>query len=178
MKKLIATFAVCLVLASCASTPKTTPPQAQQPEAKHAVQTPAAPEAMTAIPSQAEINSRKLAEQLQDLKNKSVYFDFDKSIVKPEYQDTLQQQADFIKSHGNDTVTLEGNCDERGSNEYNLALGDRRATAVRKTLEVLGVPISQMKTASFGEEKPRLTCHAEACWKENRRVDFDHHLNP
>ena len=174
MKKLIATFAVCLVLAACASTPKTAQQPAAQPEAKPAVEPPPAA-VQSAIPSQAEIDARKLAEQLQDLKNKSVYFDFDKSIVKPEYQDTVQQQADFIKSHSNDTVTLEGNCDERGSNEYNLALGDRRATAVRKMLEVLGVPISQMRTVSFGEEKPRLTCHAEECWKENRRVDFDHH---
>ncbi len=176
MKSLMTVIAACLVLAACASTPKTSPPQAAQPETKPVVQPPAA--VQTAIPSQAEISARKLAEQLQDLKNKSVYFDFDKSIVKPEYRDTVQQQADFIKSHGNDTVTLEGNCDERGSSEYNLALGDRRATAVRKTLEILGVYAIQMKTVSFGEEKPRLTCHAEECWKENRRVDFDHNLNP
>ena len=176
MKNFMTIIAACLVLAACASTPKTNAPQAAQPETKPVPS--AAPEVQNAISSQAEIDARKLAEQLRDLKDKSVYFDFDKSIVKPEYRDTVQQQADFIKSHGNDTVTLEGNCDERGSSEYNLALGDRRATAVRKTLEILGVYAIQMKTVSFGEEKPRLTCHAEECWKENRRVDFDHNLNP
>lgn len=176
MKNLMTIIAACLVLAACASTPKTSTPQAAQPETKPVPS--AALEVQTAIPSQAEIDARKLAEQLHDLKDKSVYFDFDKSIVKPEYRDVVQQQADFIKSHGNDIVTLEGNCDERGSDEYNLGLGERRATAVRMKLEILGVSASQMKTVSYGKERPRLTCHAETCWKENRRVDFDHNLNP
>ncbi len=72
---------------------------------------------------------------------------------------------------------MEGNADERGSAEYNLALGDRRANAVRKNLELLGIPTAQIKTLSFGEEKPRLLCHEEKCWQENRRDDFVHKLN-
>lgn len=175
MKKLTV-MAACLAVAACASTPKPSPQQVAQPQPKPEVQPPAQPQ--TRALSQAEIDARRLAEQLQALKNKSVYFDFDKSIVKPEFQDTVLQQSEFIKSHGNDTVTLEGNCDERGSDEYNLALGDRRANAVRKLLELSGVPANQVKTVSFGEEKPRLTCHAEECWKENRRVDFNHRMNP
>lgn len=127
--------------------------------------------------SQAEIDARNLAEQQLELKNKSVYFDFDKSAVKSGYRNIIQQQANFIKSHGNDSVSVEGNCDERGSSKYNLALGERRANAVRKELETLGVSASQIKTVSFGKEKPRLTCHEEKCWKENRRVDFVHQLN-
>lgn len=162
MKNLMVFVAVSFVLAACASTPKQAS-TAPAPQAKGL--------------SQAQIDAQKLTAELSTLKNKSVYFDFDKSVVKPEYSGTVQQQAEFIQAHGNDVVTLEGNCDERGSNEYNLALGQRRADAVRKDIELLGVKADQVKTVSFGEEKPRLTCHAEKCWKENRRVDFDHQLS-
>lgn len=172
MKKISVVLAT-LMLAACASTPKTTsapqPEMAQQPEM-----------ANTRALSAADIEARRLAEeraQLQALQQQSVYFDFDQFSVKPEFKGTIQQQADFIKSHSKDVVTLEGNADERGSQEYNLALGDKRADAVRKSLEMLGVPAGSLKTSSYGEEKPRLSCHEERCWKENRRVDFAHKLN-
>lgn len=161
MKNLMALVAVTFILAACASTPKSEAPA--QAEAKG--------------PTQAQLDAQKLADELNSLKSKSVYFDFDKSVVKSEYQGVVKQQTAFISAHGNDVVTLEGNCDERGSQEYNLALGQRRADAVRKQLETEGVKASQIKTVSFGEEKPRLTCHAEKCWKENRRVDFDHKIS-
>ena len=124
-----------------------------------------------------KMTADKLNATIQDLQSKSIYFDFDQFIVKPEYRDVLQQQANFAISHTNDIVTIQGNADERGSEEYNLALGDRRANAARKDLELLGVPTSQIKTVSFGEEKPRAICHEENCWKENRRDDFSHHLS-
>lgn len=175
MKKFAAVIAVLfavVALASCSSTPKTAPPAAAQPAAeKQAAPVPEQP----APPAKTDANA--LAGQLRALEGKSVYFDFDKSAIKPEYGDVIQQQADFIKAHGNDTVTIQGNCDERGSAKYNLALGERRADAVRKELEALGVPASQLKTVSFGKGKPRLTCHSEKCWKENRRADFVHKLD-
>ncbi|MGA7750107.1 MAG: peptidoglycan-associated lipoprotein Pal, partial [Gallionella sp.] len=127
--------------------------------------------------SMAETESHKLAAEIQDLQQQSIYFDFDKSAIKSEYKDVLVKQAEFVKAHKNDIVTVQGNCDERGSAEYNLALGDRRANSARKSLELLGVPASQIKAISFGLEKPRLTCHEEKCWKENRRDDFVHTLN-
>ncbi len=104
----------------------------------------------------------------------SVFFDFDQSAVKSQFKDVLGQQADWLKSHRGETVTLEGNADERGSAEYNLALGDRRAAAVRKALVTLGVPEQHVKGVSYGKEKPRAACHEEKCWAENRRVDFVH----
>ena len=113
---------------------------------------------------------------MQGLQNQSVYFDLNDFSVKDQYLNVIQKQADFIKSHRNDVVTLEGNSDERGSNEFNLALGDKRANAVRSSLEVLGVTDRQINTVSFGEEKPRLSCHEEKCWSENRRVDFKYKL--
>ncbi len=102
----------------------------------------------------------------------SVYFDFDQSAIKPQFKAVLGQQAEWMKSHWHDSVTVEGNADERGSAEYNLALGNRRATAVRKALVTLGVPAQRIKDVSFGKEKPKATCHEERCWAENRRVDF------
>lgn len=108
----------------------------------------------------------------QTLSVASIYFDYDKFTVKSEYRKTLQQEVEILKSHPNIVVTLEGNADERGSAAYNLALGEKRASSVRKSLVLLGIPASQIKVVSYGNEKPRLTCHEEKCWHENRRVDF------
>jgi peptidoglycan-associated lipoprotein len=168
MKNIVSFIAISLLLAACASTP-------QKETSAQSTSAPAQPQAQGL--TQAQVDAQKLADELNTLKNRSVYFDFDKSVVTPEYTDVVQQQATFVKTHKNDTVTLEGNCDERGSSEYNIALGQRRAHAVAMNLELLGVPASQIKTISFGEEKPRATCHAEKCWKENRRVDFDHKIS-
>lgn len=132
-----------------------------------------AAEKLAAIKSAAE----KTAAEIRALQKLSIYFDYNKFSINPEYTEIIQRQASFISAHKNDMVTVEGNADERGSNEYNLALGDKRAHAVRKNLELLGVPATQIKAVSYGEEKPRLTCHEEKCWKENRRDDFIHRLN-
>ena len=169
MKKIAVIF-VSLLFAACASAPKSSTQTgengASQPSA-----------ATTASVSPSEIESTKLADEVQALEQQSIYFDKDQSSIKPEYKDILQKQADFLKANKNDTVTIQGNCDERGSPEFNLALGDKRADAARKSLELLGVPASQIRTVSFGLEKPRLTCHEEKCWKENRRDDFVHTLD-
>lgn len=171
MQKLAVVVLVLLVLSACASSPKANPPQVSQPAA-----TTSPPQ--TGTLSGVESEAKKLAGPLQDMQKKSVYFDFDKYVIEPVYRDVVQQQTDFIKAHENETVVLQGNADERGSDEYNLALGERRASDVRKDLELLGIPEKQIKIVSLGEEKPRLTCHEETCWKENRRVDFVYNLNP
>lgn len=172
--KRIAIVLTSLLFVACASTTKTDSSQTQSSNDKNSA-TAASP--TTATASAAEVAASKLAAELNALQKESAYFDFDKYAVKPEYQDTIQKQAEFIKSHKNDVVTLEGNADERGSNKYNLALGERRALAIKKSLQSLGVPAAQIKTVSYGEEKPRLLCHEEKCWKENRRVDFVHSIN-
>lgn len=187
MKNLTTVIAASLMLAACASTPKTTPQQSAAEEPKKQAQaTPqvAQPaQAQTAGPSQADLEAQRLAElqrlaALQkDLEKKSVYFDFDKSVVKPEFQNTVEAQIEWMKAHKNDTVTVQGNCDERGSNEYNLALGNRRAVAVHKEMVLSGIPTDRINDVSFGEEKPRAACHEEKCWHENRRADFVHKLN-
>jgi peptidoglycan-associated lipoprotein len=103
---------------------------------------------------------------------KSVYFEYDRDEIKPEYMGVVQDHAKYLRENPKVHVRIEGNADERGSREYNVALGQRRAEAVMKALGLLGVPASRMEAISYGEEKPRGTGHDEASWAENRRDDF------
>ncbi len=107
-----------------------------------------------------------------DLSVKSIYFDYDKDEIKPEYRAIVEQAANLLTGDRSVIVTLQGNADERGSAAYNLALGDKRARSVQRALAILGVPALQINVISFGSEKPKLDCHDEKCWHENRRVDF------
>lgn len=179
MKKAAIVFASVLVVA-CASSPKTDVSQSSGkniPNTTDATVKPALAAQNPAPVSAAEMELNKLAATIQHLDNQSDYFDYNKSAIKPEYLGVIQQEAAFIKEHKQDVVTLEGNADERGTDEYNLALGSRRAIAVKKSLEKMGVSAHQLKVVSFGKQKARLTCHEEKCWKENRRVDFVHKLS-
>jgi peptidoglycan-associated lipoprotein len=104
------------------------------------------------------------------------YFDYDKSDIREEARAALTRDADALKaifsSFPDASVTIEGHCDERGSAEYNLALGDRRATAAKEFLVQLGVPGDKLKTISYGKERPQCTDHTEECWQKNRRAHF------
>lgn len=106
------------------------------------------------------------------LSKRSIYFDFDSYIVKSDYQPLLQAHAQYLRSHPNRHVLIQGNTDERGTTEYNLALGERRSQAVLHDLETLGVPDSQLEAVSFGKEKPQALGHDEASWAQNRRADL------
>jgi peptidoglycan-associated lipoprotein len=101
-----------------------------------------------------------------------VYFDFDKYDLKPEARERLSKNADFLKQNLGFVVTIEGHCDERGTNDYNIALGDRRANAAKEYLVTLGIASARLKTVSFGEERPVCTEHNESCWWRNRRGEF------
>ena len=101
-----------------------------------------------------------------------VYFDFDKYVVKPEYRSVVEAHANFLKSRRGAKVTLEGHTDERGGREYNLALGQRRAEAVRNALTVLGMPDNQIDPISWGVEKPASLDRTEQGYQLNRRVEF------
>ena len=168
----VAVVLASLLIAACASAPK----QESAPASQASNQNVSPTATTTASVSEAEIESKKLAAEIQELQKQSIYFDLDKSDVKAQYQDVIAKEAQFIKEHNNDVVTVEGNTDERGSNEFNLALGNKRAENVEKRLEILGVQAKQIRVISNGEEKPRLTCHEEKCWQENRRADFVHNL--
>ena len=103
---------------------------------------------------------------------RDAYFDYDKADIRPDARDALSKTADFLKGHPQFKVTIEGHCDERGSTEYNLGLGDRRANSVKQYLVSLGVPADRLATVSFGKEKPFCQEHAEPCWQQNRRGHF------
>jgi len=103
---------------------------------------------------------------------RDAYFDYDKADIRPDARVALSTTADFLKKYPSIKVTIEGHCDERGSTEYNLGLGDRRANAVKQYLVSLGISADRMGTVSFGKEKPFCMEHAEACWQQNRRGHF------
>jgi peptidoglycan-associated lipoprotein len=103
---------------------------------------------------------------------KGAGFDYDKSDIRGDQQSSIQADAQFLSQHSNVNFTVEGHCDERGSTEYNLALGDQRAVSVKTALTQAGVPVSRIKTISYGKEKPFCTESNEACWQQNRRGHF------
>jgi peptidoglycan-associated lipoprotein len=106
------------------------------------------------------------------LSKRSIYFAFDKFDIKGSNKQLLEAHARYLSGHSSSTIVLQGNTDERGSSEYNLALGNRRAESTKKILTLLGVSGKQIEVVSFGKEKPRSLCHEESCWAENRRADI------
>jgi peptidoglycan-associated lipoprotein len=103
---------------------------------------------------------------------RDAYFDYDSADIRPDAKTALQKTADFLKNYPQQHVTIEGHCDERGSTEYNLALGDRRANAVKQYLVGLGIPAGNLNTVSYGKEKPFCTEATETCYAQNRRGHF------
>ncbi|HXL96794.1 MAG TPA: peptidoglycan-associated lipoprotein Pal [Steroidobacteraceae bacterium] len=106
------------------------------------------------------------------LQNRTIYFDFDSSEVKADYNGLVAAHARYLGSNPSIRVRLEGNTDERGSREYNIGLGERRAQSVRRALTLQGVTDAQITTVSYGEERPAVTGHTEEAWARNRRVDI------
>ena len=106
------------------------------------------------------------------LSERSIYFDLDRYEVREEYRALLGEHAKFLKENPQFLMLIQGNTDERGSSEYNLSLGQKRANAVRRVLTLLGVDEAQLESVSLGKEKPRALGHNEAAWAENRRADL------
>jgi peptidoglycan-associated lipoprotein len=170
MKKIVSAVAVVLVLGACASNepvkevpvvdrkPVTTAPTTQTP---------------TAQPTDTQpVVANPLTDPNNMLSKRSVYFDYDSNVVKDEFRNLIQAHTRYLIDHKGARVRLEGNTDERGSREYNLALGQRRAEAVKKIMVVLGVSEARLETISFGEEKPKGPGHDESAWSQNRRTDI------
>jgi peptidoglycan-associated lipoprotein len=124
-----------------------------------------APAPVTSTPSPNE-------EDLFGQSVKDVYFDYDKSDLRGDQQSAVQQDAQFLGQHPDINFTVEGHCDSRGSTEYNLALGDQRASSVKAALVAAGVSANRVKTISYGKEKPFCMEENEACWQQNRRGHF------
>ena len=103
---------------------------------------------------------------------RSVYYDYDRSEIKADGVKLIEAHAQYLREHPELKVKVEGNADERGSREYNLALGQRRADAVSKRMTILGIPADRIETVSFGKEKPKVSGHDESAWSQNRRSDI------
>ncbi|MGC2110414.1 MAG: peptidoglycan-associated lipoprotein Pal [Candidatus Korobacteraceae bacterium] len=117
-------------------------------------------------------NNNETQAQLFAQNVKDVFFEYDSYDVSQQYQQVLQADARFLQQHPNMKFTIEGHCDERGSTEYNLALGDNRANATKQALISLGISADRIRTISYGKEKPFCTESTEACWAQNRRAHF------
>jgi peptidoglycan-associated lipoprotein len=140
-----------------------------RPPARAAAPAPTPPAAL----SEEEVFARKSVEQLNaEHPLGDVYFDLDESDIRADGRTTLQKDADWMKRWTTVQVTLEGHCDSRGSSEYNLGLGSRRATAVKDYLVSLGVPAARVTLVSKGKEQPFCTQEEETCWQQNRRGHF------
>ena len=120
----------------------------------------------------AAANRDPLKDANSPLAKRSIYFDYDSYVVRDEYRSTIDAHARYLTGERSRRVIVQGNTDERGSREYNLALGQKRAEAVRRSLTALGVPDAQVEAVSLGEEKPRATGQDEASFAENRRADL------
>jgi peptidoglycan-associated lipoprotein len=131
---------------------------------------------MTGVPTGHPSNPANLHEGWPEdrlaLKSDTVYFDFDSSVIKSGEKPKVSAVADYLKANSAAAVKVEGNCDERGTEEYNRSLGERRALAVREELIRLGVDPTRVDTISFGKDKPVAQGHDESAWKQNRRDDF------
>jgi len=128
--------------------------------------------AKAATPPPAETSNNAGDASLFAQNMKDVFFAYDSYDIEPQYQRVLQADARFLQSHPSIKFTIEGHCDERGSTEYNLALGDNRANATKQALIQLGIPGDRIRTISYGKEKPFCTESNEACWQQNRRGHF------
>src|SRR5512146_438814 len=157
-----------LLLGACASQQTAEAPQPAPAPAS----TPAPAPAQAQPVEQPKAEMNPLHDPNSILAKRSIYFDFDKSNIKPEFNPLVEAHAGYMTSHASATIRIEGNCDERGSREYNLALGQRRADSLRKAMVLLGVSDARIETISWGEEKPRAMGHNEAAWSQNRRDDI------
>jgi peptidoglycan-associated lipoprotein len=168
--KLVIAATLALALAACASkappaevktADPTPPPVTQPPPAQTEVKPVIKPPVIAVDPTKDPSNI---------LSTRIIYFEYDKDEVKSEFQSLVQAHAKYLTENRGRKIRLEGHADERGSREYNIALGQRRADAVRKAASVLGVDKGRVETISFGEEKPAVQGHNEAAWSKNRRV--------
>lgn len=169
MKKIIAIAALAMLIAGCSSTPTV--------DSSAPVQEGTTPSG----PSAGAVDERSMAgDPLNDpnhplyksLQARSIFFDYDSDAIKSEYVPVVEAHARFLRDNANRKVLIQGNADERGSREYNIGLGQRRADAIASRMTLLGAKAGQIESTSLGEEKPRCTEATEACYGENRRGDL------
>jgi peptidoglycan-associated lipoprotein len=174
MKNAVAIIAIALLAAACASNEKKDAPVVTDRSAgSTAPKTPDTGGTRTnPTPPSPGLGGDELRDPKSILSKRSVFFDYDSNSVKDEYKNLVQAHAKYMGDKRDSKIRIEGNCDERGSREYNLALGQRRAESVKRMMTVLGVQDGRIETVSFGEEKPVAQGHDEQSWAQNRRADI------
>ena len=182
-KRLIISILLTTALAACSSKavkPSTTPPpvvdKSTSSQKTPPARTPSANDdgsASTAPMTESNLSSNALTDPNNILSKRSVFFDYDSDEVKSEYRPLVEAHAKYLVAHPNAKLTIQGNTDERGTREYNLSLGQRRAVAVKKVMNVLGAQDKQIETVSYGEEKAN-ACADESCYKQNRHADISY----
>jgi len=170
VKKLLIPALLSALLVGCSTTPLPEDSNGAPVESRSGASTGVAP--VTAGGLDASGLPRELTDPKSKLSQRSIYFDLDKYEVKDEYKDLVASHAKYLVANKGFKVLLQGNTDERGSREYNLSLGQKRAEAVKRSLTLLGVKEDQVESVSLGEEKPKNAGHDEAAWSENRRADI------
>ncbi|MBV8506307.1 MAG: peptidoglycan-associated lipoprotein Pal [Alphaproteobacteria bacterium] len=160
--KLIGILGGLLLLAACSSAPETAPGGPPGGAGGPGVGGPGGIGSRNALPGSQQ--------DLEASAGDRVFFAFDRSDITPEAQEILARQADWLRRYPNVTVTIEGHCDERGTREYNLALGERRAQAVKNVLVASGIPASRISTISYGKERPAVVGSSEEAYAQNRRA--------
>jgi peptidoglycan-associated lipoprotein len=178
MKRYLAVLSIAL-LAACSSTPTSEQEGAAVEDRSGATASAPAqkPQTQTTGPVTKPLTDKPLSgNPLKDpsniLSKRSVYFELDSNVVRDEFKPLVSAHARYLQQNRAQKVTVQGNTDERGSREYNLALGQRRADAVKQMMQLLGAQSEQIETVSFGEEKPKATGSDEKSWSENRRADI------
>ena len=169
MKKALFVVALSGLLAACGS--QEVKKDVPVSDRSAATPTPSAGPTTSGI-TQPQVTANPLRDPSNILSKRSVYFDYDSNAVKDEFRPIVQAHSRYLTDKRDSRIRIEGNCDERGSREYNLALGQRRAESVKKVMTVLGVSDGRIETISFGEEKPAATGHDESAWSKNRRADI------
>lgn len=165
------------LLAACASTskpPATPPPSETTPSG--AETTPATPQKSAAELEQEAKLAEEQAKRMQLLTEEVIYFEYDSAAVTDHSRTVIEAHSVYILENPDVSIELAGHADERGTREYNLALGERRAQSVQKLMLAFGVPAKQMNIVSFGEEKPADSSHNESAWRKNRRVELIYKL--
>ena len=161
-KSLFLASLLSLFLIGCSSTPIVD------------VSKPAGPSASNDSSDEKDLDLASLRDPNNILSKRSIYFDYDKDVVKAEYKDLLAAHAQYVASHPKAKMTLTGNTDDRGSREYNVSLGQKRSVSVKKSMNVLGAQDTQIETVSFGEERADTNCKDDACYGKDRRVDISY----
>jgi peptidoglycan-associated lipoprotein len=177
MKKLCI-FSLIILLAlsfsiSCKKKPQEVPPPPPQAKEQPQVEKVEPPVVKEPVLSEEEIFLQKSLEQINREKPlANIYFDYDKSVIRDDAKPVLETNAAWLKRFPTIKILIEGHCDERGTEEYNLALGEKRAKAALDYLVMLGIPADRMKTISYGKSQPIDPGHNEAAWQQNRRDQF------